>query len=295
MSSKRSTRNIAIELLALALVACGPGKPPAAEASGSETGGSTSTTSDATSEPTGGSLSMPAMSTTDVSAGCFESLTNGAVDDDLTPREPIGCSPVSTLPCTAPVGCPNGQCGSHVSPLDENGCPRATCTADDDCLTGEVCNLNESLPDFDEFGGSVSCSDAMGFCECVLIDEPATGVCMPAVIIDALATHCDALADMSACNRYDVGSPRYCRWTPTQLFCADACAEPVDSAACIYFSYVGDGCAGDCAVGDGFGYSRPRGSGSETFVNNSCGDEPTLWAHCFDAPTDACACICSDM
>lgn len=277
MYFSRSTRNIVTEL-GLLLAACGPGTPAADTTGGTSTG-------DASSEPT----SSEATTT----AGCFASLA--PVDEaEPTPRAPIACAEVPGLPCTELLACPDGKCGSHVSPLDMYGCPRRPCAAQDECDVGQVCKINEGFPDFDALGGSVACTDTDGLCACTLVDAPAPGYCMPTAIVDDLAGHCDALTTSDACDRFDVGSPSYCRWTPTRLVCDGECAAPVDAAACVHFSNVGNGCSGDCPLGDGFGYSRPRGGGSELLVNLTCGDEPTLWSHCFEVASGACDCACGE-
>jgi hypothetical protein len=290
------------------LSACGPGTPGS---DGSTT--STATTGDTTSGVTSGAtttsggtsgtastddpVTMGDADATTTGPVCFDTLDSGADETggSTGSGEPIACSPPPGLPCAEPLDCADGLCGNHVSLLDNFGCPRATCMTSADCAPGEACSTEAPLAE--PLAGSVSCVDDQGVCTCEVTDVPASGVCMPEVLVTGLAGHCDTLNHVGACARFDIPWPRYCRWTPTRLFCDGACAVAAESAACIYFQNVGNGCSGDCEIADedGFGYSRPRAGGSEFFVNHECGDEPTLWSHCIEAQTGACTCMCDDL
>lgn len=267
-----------------ALIACGPSPPGTSDtsaATGTDSSPAFTETSDAPDTPT--STGTPAcLATTGDDSGTTAGETTGA---------PVVCPPVDGQPCTAPVDCDGQFCGSHVSLLDEHGCPRAVCDDDTDCGPGEGCMRNEGL---DPLFAPVRCEDN-GTCNCALGQGVVSGVCLPVELLPGtLSEHCAGLALARDCSRFDVPWPHYCRWIETQVFCDGACGLAGASAACVAFEHAGDGCSGDCEIDGMGGYSRPRPGASEFFLNPQCGDEPVGWQACIFAGTEACACVCPE-
>lgn len=271
---RRSTASWAVFIGGLA--ACGPGK-----AGTTETG--------ATSE----TLTSPATATGDPGA-CLDAPATTGSDTDTAPTDtggPLACPHVDGQPCTAPIDCTNESCGSHVSAFDEHGCPRRPCTLDADCEGGEGCLLQtaSSRPPH-----AVSCAGTPDACNCEATAELLTGVCLPDALLPGnIVAHCDTLKTAAACARFDVPVERYCRWYPTSLSCGESCEAAGQSAACIGFAYVGEGCAGaSCTGGPGRGYARLRPGGSELFFNPVCGDEPEGWVQCVLGDEAPACCVC---
>lgn len=306
----RATRGL---LIVVWLAACGPsspGSPTTVGASSSgqvadatNTGGSPTTTATSTSaDPTSttgttttvGATSGPGTDMTDTGgstgdpAACLATTGQGSeTGTDETTGGPGACPAIAGQPCTAPIDCTGEFCGSHLSMLDAQGCPRATCKVDADCSAGEGCMLENSLH------GPVTCVDEQGACSCTLGEEPVSGVCLPEALLPAqLPEHCASLTSEAACNVFNTGGWDACHWEPTQLFCDGHCAPGAQSGACIAFFYVGDGCFGCFANQLGRAYRRPHAGGTEVFFNKACGDEPHGWQNCDDVNDPLCQCLC---
>ncbi len=206
---------------------------------------------------------------------------------DETTGGPVECPAIIGQPCTAPIDCTDQFCGSHVSMLDEHGCPRASCGGDADCGPDEGCQvIDESRP--------VTCVEQNGACTCTLGQKVAGGLCLPdALLPENLPAHCAALTNPAACDVFDVPSWRACHWEPTQLYCDGQCTPGVVSCACIAFHYVGDGCLSCGRDALKRAYRRPRAGGTEIFFNKSCGDEPHGWQQCEDPNDPVCQCFCA--
>lgn len=270
--------------------ACGPGK-----AETTETEDATSTLGPATTGPTTlGTLTSPVTTTSDTEACIDAPLTAGSsTQADTTSTDtsgPLACPPVDGQPCTAPIDCANETCGSHVSAFDEHGCPRRPCTLDADCDAGEGCLLQAASP---RPLHAVHCAGTPDACSCQVTAEELAGVCLPdALLPDNIVAHCDTLTTATACARFDLPVERYCRWFPTSLSCGESCKSSGESAACIGFAYVGEGCAGASCPGTGHGYARLRPGGSELFYNPVCGDEPEGWVQCVFGDEAPACCVC---
>lgn len=241
---------------------------------------------------------------TSVGGACLEVPTTGEVVTDTGAETgssdtggPLACPPVTGQPCTAPIDCADEICGSHVSAFDEHGCPRPPCTNDAECGAGEGCLLQtaSSRPLH-----AVDCAGTPDACSCAATAETLVGVCVAEALLPAnFLAHCDTLKTAAACDRFDIGVERYCRWLPFRSLCDGACSVVGDGAGCIGFMQVGDGCIGDCAMdegpyGSGQGYARPRSGGADLLINPSCGDEPHGWTACLlDGPDSVACCMCS--
>lgn len=265
-----------------ALAACGPGQAGSAE-------------TDPTNHTTLETLTSPTTAMPDPGV-CIDapSSTGSDTGTDTDPTDtggPLACPPVDGQPCTAPVDCVNETCGSHVSAFDAHGCPRRPCTLDADCDTGEGCLLQTASA---RPLHAVTCVGMPDACNCQATAAQLAGVCLPdALLPDNIVAHCDTLKTAAACARFDVPVERYCRWFPTSLSCGESCQATGESAACIGFAYVGDGCAGASCPGDlGRGYARLRPGGSELFFNPVCGDEPDGWVQCVFGDEAPACCVC---
>lgn len=132
----------------LALAACGPASPGASTTDGA---GTTEATSSAS--PTSGTNTANPTSTTAETGDPATCLmphpqgTEGGPESgsEETSGGPVVCPPIAGQPCTAPIDCTGQLCGSHVSMLDANGCPRASCSDDADCGPGEGCATQDQL------------------------------------------------------------------------------------------------------------------------------------------------------
>lgn len=281
---RRSTSPWAVFIGVLA--ACGPGKA-------GDTGDSAST--DSTVATLGPATLTSPMTATSDPGECLDAPPTGGNDTgtDTDPTDtagPLVCPPVDGQPCTAPIDCANETCGSHVSAFDPHGCPRRPCALDAECGVGEGCLLQS---DSSSPLHAVACAGTPDACNCQVTAEPLAGVCMPeALLPDNFLAHCDTLKTAVACTRFDVAVDRYCRWLPTSLSCGESCKATGESAACIGFAYVGDGCAGASCTGVGRGYARLRPGGSELFFNPVCGDEPQGWVQCVFGDEAPACCVC---
>ncbi|WAS97708.1 hypothetical protein [Nannocystis punicea] len=251
--------------------------------SSAETTGTTSTSTSTTSTT----------STTDEPALCFDTdETTGEAREttgDETGGEPVVCPPRADQPCTAPVECtPEMFCGSHVSSLDEHGCPRLGCLDDADCGPDEKCwSANAD--------GAPICVEKDGACECSVDPFVSSKRCLPKTFGDIPAL-CPTLTNEADCNVFRV--PKwldYCEWTAIEQFCPGTCGSRTVHR-CVNFSYHGDGClmASACPERGQLGFFREGPLGPELLIAQKCEDDPPGWAQCgVEDDPGVCDCRCT--
>jgi len=215
--------------------------------------------------------------------------------DDTTTTDPTSggesiCEPFEGSTCVSPSSeCqnPNANCGGQNSLFTAEGCPRPSCSDDNDCPDGERCEQG--------FPSTTICSEQDGDCACEGTLDGNGSVCVPEELIPEF--FCGQFNDEAGCLNAELTPDNFrrCLWATPSLL-KTSCGEPEPlPGRCLAAEYHGEGCSIYCE-NDALLSWRETEDGIEVFADPLCEYTTLGWEDWSPPPgynAEEIACMCA--